>query len=367
MKFKLFAYLTIAAFIPLAVQAAALSQVNIDVSKQNYSRQDLKASKITNANIVSSDFSGSSLQGSEFSNVMLSGGSMKGANLQNSTFVNTEFSGIDIRGADFSGASFTNCTFDQAIHDASTKFADVKLVNTDLPGHASVARSAATVSAISSNTVTSNTVTSSTGASNTTVVSTGGSDAPMNIVVGDAGGVNVELNNPGMHIKVGQSGSGNVTRVVTPGTNILVGSPAPREFKKARAIVEELQKPQSRVDLTVNFEFDSDKILAEGHKQVYEIAQALKSSELDGKAIRVEGHTDSKGTDEYNMDLSYRRAVSVMRELSEKYGVNTSKLTVKGFGESQPIATNDTDDGRALNRRVTLVNVSQDSSPRRAD
>ncbi|MDH3639606.1 MAG: pentapeptide repeat-containing protein [Gammaproteobacteria bacterium] len=122
----------------------------------------------------------------------------------------------------------------------------------------------------------------------------------------------------------------------------------------ARALA---QGKDAKVDLTVNFEFDSDTIRAEGHAQVLEIANALKSAELANQRVMIEGHTDSVGNDDYNRDLSYRRAIVVMRALTEQYDIDHSRLQVRGFGESRPIATNDKEDGRALNRRVTLVNL----------
>ncbi len=69
--------------------------------------------------------------------------------------------------------------------------------------------------------------------------------------------------------------------------------------------------------------------------------------------VVLKGHTDSRGPDQYNMDLSSRRAEAVKAYLVNK-GVDASRLTCKAFGESSPIATNDTDQGRALNRRVEL-------------
>lgn len=69
--------------------------------------------------------------------------------------------------------------------------------------------------------------------------------------------------------------------------------------------------------------------------------------------IRVEGHTDSVGTEEYNRDLSFRRANSV-RDLLVQRGVNISRIQPVGFGETMPVATNATEAGRQINRRVEI-------------
>jgi OOP family OmpA-OmpF porin len=73
----------------------------------------------------------------------------------------------------------------------------------------------------------------------------------------------------------------------------------------------------------------------------------------DGPDIRiaVHGHTDSRGSAAYNKDLSLRRARAVVKYLMDK-GVSPSRLEAEGFGPSKPIASNDTDAGRATNRRV---------------
>ncbi len=69
--------------------------------------------------------------------------------------------------------------------------------------------------------------------------------------------------------------------------------------------------------------------------------------------ISVEGHTDSTGSDNYNQGLSERRARAVADYLGT-HGVNASRLRVKGYGESSSIASNDTAEGRRLNRRVEV-------------
>jgi outer membrane protein OmpA-like peptidoglycan-associated protein len=70
--------------------------------------------------------------------------------------------------------------------------------------------------------------------------------------------------------------------------------------------------------------------------------------------IEVIGHTDNKGTNSYNQDLSQRRSAAVSAYLAN-HNVNSTRLSVKGMGESDPVATNDTEDGRAQNRRVEFV------------
>ena len=73
--------------------------------------------------------------------------------------------------------------------------------------------------------------------------------------------------------------------------------------------------------------------------------------------VRVEGHTDAIGSAEYNRDLSRRRAEAV-RDMLVKAGVAAERLEVVAQGEDQPLATNDTADGRRINRRVQLVTAN---------
>ena len=75
--------------------------------------------------------------------------------------------------------------------------------------------------------------------------------------------------------------------------------------------------------------------------------------------VLVEGHTDSTGPAEYNMDLSLRRAQSVANQLTGNQVVAT-RLHIMGYGEDQPIASNDTADGRQLNRRVEIAIYAND-------
>lgn len=100
--------------------------------------------------------------------------------------------------------------------------------------------------------------------------------------------------------------------------------------------------------------FDTDKadIKPESAATIKEIASLLK---ID-RALKLEvaGHTDNTGGAEHNMKLSQDRAASVVRELTTTHGVEPERLQAKGYGDTKPVAPNDTDDGRAKNRRVEL-------------
>ena len=101
----------------------------------------------------------------------------------------------------------------------------------------------------------------------------------------------------------------------------------------------------------VTFEFDSAKLSSASTAMLNDAAKILKRK--DGLRVVIAGHTDSQGNDDYNMGLSERRAQAVADYLVGK-GVKASHLTVKGLGETQPVADNGTDAGRAMNRRVEL-------------
>ena len=73
--------------------------------------------------------------------------------------------------------------------------------------------------------------------------------------------------------------------------------------------------------------------------------------------LNVVGHTDNVGTAEYNNDLSMRRAAAVVKELVTTYSVSADRLTESGAGFSKPVASNDTEEGRAKNRQVELVKM----------
>ena len=101
------------------------------------------------------------------------------------------------------------------------------------------------------------------------------------------------------------------------------------------------------------FDFDKADIKPESDKQLAEMANLLKSSA--GLRVFIVGHTDNKGALAYNTDLSQRRADSVAKALATRFGIAADRMVSKGVGPLSPLASNDTEDGQAKNRRVELV------------
>ncbi|RCV86639.1 OmpA family protein [Billgrantia montanilacus] len=107
------------------------------------------------------------------------------------------------------------------------------------------------------------------------------------------------------------------------------------------------------LDSEVTFAFDSADIRPGAHRELDQVANTLR--ENPGMRVRIEGHTDHVGSAEYNQGLSQRRAESV-RDFLVSRGIAANRMTTVGHGESRPVATNETDEGRAQNRRVEIVN-----------
>jgi outer membrane protein OmpA-like peptidoglycan-associated protein len=97
------------------------------------------------------------------------------------------------------------------------------------------------------------------------------------------------------------------------------------------------------------FDFNESILKPESYLELDRLYKYLN----DNPEINVEisGHTDNVGTEEYNITLSYARANAVKEYLVSK-GINLNRIVSKGYGKSKPVATNETDEGRQLNRRV---------------
>lgn len=108
-----------------------------------------------------------------------------------------------------------------------------------------------------------------------------------------------------------------------------------------------------RFDEEVFFDFNKDVIRPEASKILDVIAENMKRDVPDAQ-LTILGHTDAIGSDAYNFDLSRRRALSVMQELYAR-GLNLAQMSTVAVGKTQPIAPNDTEEGRARNRRVEFM------------
>ncbi|MNQ40449.1 Outer membrane porin F precursor [compost metagenome] len=139
-----------------------------------------------------------------------------------------------------------------------------------------------------------------------------------------------------------------------PNTQVNVNGCPERTYPQAPAA--EAPLPQDEVIVlsdmgNVLFAFDSAELTSSAKDQLAGIANRLVSANLVG--AKVIGHTDNVGSDHYNQGLSERRAQSVADFLASQ-GVPADKLSTQGMGESQPVADNDSDEGRAQNRRVEI-------------
>lgn len=156
---------------------------------------------------------------------------------------------------------------------------------------------------------------------------------------------------------------GRKNAVIGAGVGVLAGAAIGDYMDKQQA---ELKKKLegSGVDVTregdkitlnmpgdITFATNSDLVSANFYKTLNEVAKVMV--DYPSTYIDITGHADSRGSDAYNLDLSRRRAASVANFITAQ-GVANERLFVTGMGESQPIADNNTDAGRAKNRRVTI-------------
>jgi len=122
-------------------------------------------------------------------------------------------------------------------------------------------------------------------------------------------------------------------------------------------------KPTANIAaLRIHFAFNSAEILPEAKRNLDALGRALASPELSSYCFQIEGYTDSRGTEGYNNALSTRRAAAVVQYLNSELRLDPSRLLPVGHGEANPIADNDSEAGRAKNRRVQVVNVGDGSS-----
>lgn len=120
------------------------------------------------------------------------------------------------------------------------------------------------------------------------------------------------------------------------------------ESECAKSVAPPKPTANAAFDLVVNFDYNSDALSSAAQQNLDEFAKALRDARLSSASFLVEGHTDGKGSDGYNLSLSERRANAVVRYLADK-GVDVKKLAAKGYGKLKPRATDPLD---PTNRRV---------------
>lgn len=106
------------------------------------------------------------------------------------------------------------------------------------------------------------------------------------------------------------------------------------------------------INLNINFDNNSTEIKKMYNDKVDSFAKIMQENK--SLTAIIEAHTDSKGSDSYNQNLSDRRAISIVNAL-KKHNIDSTRLKAIGYGETQPIASNDTAEGKAMNRRVTAL------------
>lgn len=113
----------------------------------------------------------------------------------------------------------------------------------------------------------------------------------------------------------------------------------------------------------VTFDFDQWSLSDEGKRAVSEIAELMRKDD-HWVVLRIDGHTDAQGSARYNEKLSLRRAIAFASHFVTHAGIAPERIYVKGHGEAQPLASNDTQEGRSKNRRVELLVLTQKGSAR---
>jgi outer membrane protein OmpA-like peptidoglycan-associated protein len=143
-----------------------------------------------------------------------------------------------------------------------------------------------------------------------------------------------------------------------------------RDFKgsatkseKTRSVESIVQPVSNPLQLDVPFDFNSAELTPSAKQQLDELGEVLASKEFSNVCIELAGHTDERGTEEYNLELSRRRAESAKRYIVDKYKVDPARILAKGYGESRPLIVNaGTEAEHAVNRRVEMSPLDENES-----
>ncbi|MDD2759212.1 MAG: OmpA family protein [Methylomonas sp.] len=147
-------------------------------------------------------------------------------------------------------------------------------------------------------------------------------------------------------------GSDSSPGIRTRGLNIIDSGKSAPKAKPVTPVMEE-----KAISLEVLFDYNSDTLTAEAKRQLGPVGMALASDDLKGMNFRIEGHTDVIGGDEYNLNLSRRRAEAVKAYLTEQYGLAGVSIEIVGKGKNE--LADKANPASEANRRVRIVRLSQ--------
>jgi outer membrane protein OmpA-like peptidoglycan-associated protein len=122
-----------------------------------------------------------------------------------------------------------------------------------------------------------------------------------------------------------------------------------------REEIAEISAKKPKIDLDIQFDYNSAEISKASLLSVQELGKALSDASIKGSTFIVAGHTDAIGGDAYNQDLSERRADTIKRYLNDKFGIAGTDLVTVGYGKTKPKDPNAPMD--PINRRVQVVNM----------
>jgi outer membrane protein OmpA-like peptidoglycan-associated protein len=135
----------------------------------------------------------------------------------------------------------------------------------------------------------------------------------------------------------------------------IVDALTPKEANRGLKVTEVNKDEAPSISMRVQFAYDSDELENEAILTLRALGKALRDERLKDYKFEIIGHTDAKGSDDYNLELSKRRAAAVVEHLVFFHNVDRDRLVAVGMGESDPINTADPE--AAENRRVEIINI----------
>lgn len=146
----------------------------------------------------------------------------------------------------------------------------------------------------------------------------------------------------------------------------IAGDPPPPPEPEPEPKRVEVRDNKIVIHEKIQFEFNKAIIKEDSFSLLAEIAQVIKDHPHI-KKIQIEGHASAEGSDSYNLKLSDKRAKAVRKHLVDTGGINGDMLTALGFGETKPIGSNDTEEGREKNRRVEFNITEQEVTSKKVE